>query len=704
MVAGWISTFFEFKCLDILKENIDLAWKKLSNPQEIFKLEFGSPLLGKILAKGFTNFIKEYAQNNAAQLIGASMQAIASATGIPNPLTNLFNAYNTLWFMFAGAMSAYNDYLLKLTQENARQIAELSKVKLVELQEIRKDFIPLYNILVALSQGTDELYDLYLSQLREGLKKVYSAEKNITLVANTLLRTSYFLTQRFELAKAEIKEANELIQPKLSQDYAQKVTPPPYDEEFDAYPWKTEASRIGGNASMFESDKAFGNVVGDSLSLLARSVGIPATEEQFANMKLASKYTSALLKTGKGYLEKTVRLNSAISLFPLALGNLVDGFPDFMKKMLEFQFSNFIKDMQTLRESMASHLNGRGQPLDRAADTTFTFGEEQSTSGQGGDPLTPVPGYKPVVPVLLIMSVTWKAQLDVIEAWFDSIPVGALTANNLNKAAVDKYTEVVAKLQTYNQVSVGGQTILNMTAGVEELGQFEKQMLLFLSSATLAMYTFNIDQGVLAVGRQILQRCDVNIRRTEEIIALMEEWENYELPAQDILNQMQDSIISVADAAGFDGFKKAMLEGKYDELLNMNMENASTIATALAVVSFLYNCFAEDGKNTDDLDEVKDRLTSDLSLFNFSLEIDLDFNIFKNLMECINLRGLGVRFDLEELLCSLVKDFVGLAKEPSLPPSTEWDNIGKSFGNAGAGLANSLGFNAPMPGDIQPPT
>jgi len=636
MGLGWISSFFEFKCFAIMEKNIELAWKKLSNPTELFKLELGSPLLQKVLTDGFVPFIKDYAKKNATQLIGASVTAIAKGAGLKyNPLDGIFAAWESLWFMFAGAMAANNDYILQLTKENARQIVILCEVKLVELQEIRKNFIPLYNVLLSLAQGKDDLAELYLSQLRSALEKVYYSERDVTLVANTLLKTSYFLTDRFETAKARLEEASELIQPRLNEDYYKKVTPEPYDEEFDARPWKIQAARVSENGSMFSSDKAFGNVVGNSLSLLARSVGIPATKEQFANMKLAATYISKLLKAGKGYFEKCARLNAALTLFPLALNTLVDGFPDFMKKMLEFQFSNFLSDMAELRASMASHLNGRGQPLNTDVPPTpsglkavGSFGNvDQNTFGQAGSPITPVPGYKPVIPVILAMANIWHVQCKTLTAWFDSIPVKALSANNLTKGAVDEYKRVVSTLKGYNNVYSGGQEILSMKAGVEELSQFEQQILLFITSASLAMYTFNIDESILSVGRSILTRCDINIRRTEEIAALMQGWYDYELPGQEVLNQMQNSIINAADKGGFTGFKRAMLEGKYSELLNMNASGGNTAVATMAAISFLTSCMLDDGKDTDELDDIKDTLNEDLSLFNFSLELDLDFNM-----------------------------------------------------------------------------
>lgn len=696
MAGGWISTFFEFKCLDIFKRNIDLAWQKLSNPQEMFKLEMGSPLLGKILSDGFSGFIKGYVKSNATALIGASAQAISAATGRPNPLQGMYNAYNALWFTFVGTMSSYNDYLLYLTQKTAEDIVRKSEVKLVDLQAIRQYLVPLYNTLLLLSQGKDDLYETYLAQLRLGLFKLYRSERSVTLVANTLLRTGYFLTNRFDAAKEDLRQARLLVQPKLNESYYKQVTPPPYDEEFDSQPWKTEAARVGGNANMFRSDKEFGNVVGDSLSLLARSVGIPATEEQFANMKLVSYYTSELLKGGKYYLEHTFKLNASLTAFPLALDQLVDSFPDFMKKLLEIQFGNFLTDMAEVRKSMASHLNGRGEaigPSDASFSTTGGF--RPSTYG---DPTVPVIGYKPVIPVVLTMSVAWSAQLAVLNEWFDSIPVSALTANNLNRQAVNEYKNTVGVLKTYNDVFVGGQAVLGMEAGVEELTQFEQQMLLFLSSATIAMYTFSIDPSILAVGRNLLQRCDVNIARTQQIIRIMKRWSEYKLPAQEILNQMHANLINIAETSGYDKFIEAVNGGDFKKLLTFDPQNASTLGTALAVVSFLHKCFAGEDKDTSILDDVRDSITEDLSLFNFSLEVDLDFNIFKGISECVKFRGLGKKFDLEEALCTLVKDLVGFASNPI---SSQWDKIKESLGNTGASIGNSLGFDGESPGSAQ---
>jgi len=672
MGLGFLGQFFEFKCLDILKSNIDLAWKKLNDDLSKATWSLSSPLLASVLKNGFMAFAKDYAKQNAGKMIGAAIHVIAKVTG-KNPFAGLMAAYDSLMFMFVGAMAAYNDYLLRLTQELAEAAVNRGNRKLLELQEIRRDFIPLYNVLVRLSLGGDELYDLYVGQLREALRLLYKSERDVELVWNTLQYSGYFLNQRYETAKQDLKDAADLVQPDISPDYYREIHPGNYDEEFDYPSWKTEASRVSGSSSMFSSDKAFGNAVGDSLSLLARSAGVPATPEQFANMKLVSKLTSQLITTGQGYMLKSFDLNTSLAAFPIALSSLSDSFPDFMIKMLKLQFESFLKDMGEVRKSMASHLNG----------------SERNVFGPEG-------GFKPKIPVLSTMSLAWTVQLRLIDGYFESIPVSALSANNLNLAAVNEYKRVVAKLKTYNNVTADGEVILGMTAGVETLTDFEQQMLLFLTSATMAMYTFSIDDEILAVGRRLLQRCDINIRRTQEIIDLMKGWRDYELPGQTILDELHNNIISTADKGGFDKFKQALESGNFTSLLTLDGTNASTIGAALLVISFLSKCFAEEGKPTEELDDARDVLTQDLSLFNFSFDLDLSFNIFQGLADCVKFRGFGKKLDLEALLCKLIKDLVADKKDAA---SSQWDKLGDSLGNIGSSIGSSLGFGGAAASD-----
>lgn len=685
MATGFIGQYFEFKCLDVLKENIALAWKKLSNPKDIFTLDFSSPLIKSVLQKGFMQFAKDYAQNNVGVLVGAGMGAISQITG-RDQFEGLFKAYDSLMFMFVGAMSAYNDYLLRLTQEMAESAVNRGNRKILELQEIRKDFIPLYNVLVLIAMADDDLYDLYVKQLRDALKLLYASERNVELVWNTLRFSNYFLKRRYDNARLQLKAANELVQPDISEDYYKIIHPGNYSEEFDYPSWKTETSRISGSTSMFQSEKAFGNAVGDSLSLLLRSAGIPATEEQFANMKLVSKLTSQLLKTGKGYIEKTFDLNVPLAAFPVALQSLQDSFPEFMLKMLSLQFENFLADMREVRRSMDSHLNGSRNEGD---------GDDNNDEPL----LAPRPGYKPVVPVLSTMSLAWSVQLTVIDGWFDSIPVESLSANNLNQAAVNEYKRVVQALSQYDNVSSGGEVILRMDNGVETVTDFEQQMLLFLSSATIAMYTFSIDDEVLAVGRQILRRTDINLKRTQDIVKLMQGWRDYPLPGQDILDRLHKNIMDTADKGGFDKFKEALASGNFTSLLTLDATNASTIGAALAVVSMLASCFKDDGKDTTELDKARDLITEDLSLFNFSLDINLDINIFKGILDCVTFRGFGDKFGLEELVCKLVQDLVGPAKDAA---SSQWDSIQDSIGNIGTSVGSKFGFDGASPADPQP--
>ena len=673
MGLGFIGQFFEFKCLDILKSNIDLAWKKLNDDLSKATWSLSSPGLEYALKNGFMAFAKQYAQQNAGKMIGAAIHLVAKATG-KNPFAGLMAAYDSLMFIFVGAMSAYNDYLLRLTQELAEAAVNRGNRKLLEIQEIRRDFIPLYNVLVRLSQGNDALYDLYVGQLREGLRKLYKSEKGVELVWNTLRSSGYFLNQRYETAKQDLKDAADLVQPDISPDYYEAIHPGDYSEEFDYPSWKTEASRASGSSSMFSSDKAFGNSVGNSLSLLSRSVGIPATEEQFANMKLVSKLTQQLITTGQGYMLKTFDLNTSLLAFPTALSSLSDAFPDFMIKMLELQFESFLSDMGDVRKSMSSHLNG----------------SEKNVFGPQG-------GFKPKIPVLSTMSLAWTVQLRLIDGYFESIPVAALSANNLNVAAVNEYKRVVGKLRTYNNVVSGGEVILEMEAGVETVTDFEQQMLLFLTSATMAMYTFSIDEEILAVGRRLLQRCDINIRRTQEIIDLMQGWKDYELPGQAILDELHNNVIATAEKGGFDKFKQALESGNFTSLLTLDGTNASTIGAALLVLSFLSRCFAKEGKPTEDLDDARDLLTQDLSLFNFSFDLDLSFNIFQGLADCVKFRGFGKSLDLEALLCKLIKDLVADKKDAA---SSQWDKIGDAFGNFGTSIGNSLGFDGASAADV----
>ena len=698
MATGFIGEYFEFKCLAILQENIQTAWKKLSNPQDMFKLDFGSPLLQKVLKDGFMNFAKDYAKNNVGSLVGASMAAIKEVTG-RDPFAGLFATYDSLMFMFVGAMSAKNDYLLRITQEIAESAVNRGNQKILELQEIRKDFIPLYNVLVRLAQGTDELYDLYVGQLRLGLTELYKSEKNVELVWNTLQYSGYFLNTRYENAKTQLTTARALVQPDISKDYYKIVHPGNYDEEFDYPTWKTEACRVSGNTSPFQSDKAFGQAVGDSLSLLARSAGIPATEEQFANIKLVSKLTSQLIKTGKEYLKKTFNLNIPLLAFPNALSSLQDKFPDFMLKMLRLQFENFLADMREVRKSMASHLNGSEDAISGPVGAQKARKNLEESGIKLTSRKSAVGSYKPVLPVLSTMSLAWTVQLNVLDGWFDSISVEALSANNLNKAAVDEYKRVVGALNAYDDVISGGTNILSMENGVEQVAEFEQQMLLFLSAATIAMYTFSIDDTILALGRQILQRTDTNLRRTQEIVALMKGWRDYPLPGQEILDRLHSNIINTADLGGFDKFKDKLSGGDFTSLLTLDATNASSIGVALAVISLLASCASEDGRDTTALNKARDSITEDLSLFNFSLSINFDLNIFEGIRNCIVFKGLSKKFDLEELICNLVKD---LGITPGASVSNQWDSVQDSIGNLGEDIGNSMGYSGASPADPQP--
>lgn len=675
-MTGFIGKYFEFKCLKTLEDNLDLAWKKLTNPKEIFKLNVGSPLLARMLKDGFMKFTKDYAKANAGALIGASLSAVNTAFG--GNFAGLAAAYDNLWFIMVGAMTAYNDYLLRMTQEIAKDTVNKADLKLVELQEIRKDFIVLYNLLVQLSQGTDELYDTYVRQLREALRKIYSVERDVELVWNTLERSGFFLKNRFDDARADLKVAKLLIQPDISEEYYKTIHPGKYDEEFDAPSWKTEASRVSGSGEAFKSEKGFGQAVGDSLSLLARSAGIPATEEQFANMKLVSKQCSRLIKTFKGYFEKSFYLNLQLLAFPVALDGLLDAFPDFANKFLAIQFENFIADIKELRKSMASHLNG-----------------------SEGNVTSPIPGYDPVVPVLSGMSHAWSVQVTTLDYWFESIPTEALSAQNLNLAAVNEYRRIVALLNTYNDVYSEGQLILPMKAGVEELGNFEQQCLFFMASANTAMYTFSIDDGVLSIGRQILKRCDINIKRTQQIRDTMQAWVDYELPRKDVLDRLYNNLLDSANAGGFDNFASALTRGDWGKLLTMEFADANSVMALLTVLSLLAQCFKDDGKDTSELDELRDAIKEDLSLFDFSLEIDLDLNIFKGILDCIRFRGFGSKFDLQELLCSLVKEISG---DEQNAVSSAWDDVGKAFGDATSAVGNVFsggGSDAPSPAHPQ---
>ena len=213
----------------------------------------------------------------------------------------------------------------------------------------------------------------------------------------------------------------------------------------------------------------------------------------------------------------------------------------------------------------------------------------------------------------------------------------------------------------------------------------------------LKAHSVSIDEEILAVGRRLLQRCDINIRRTQEIITLMQGWKDYELPGQAILDELHNNVIATAAKGGFDKFKQGLESGDFTSLLTLDGTNASTIGAALLVMSFLSRCFAEEGKPTEDLDAARDLLTQDLSLFNFSFDLDLSFNIFQGLADCVKFRGFGKKFDLEALLCKLIKDLVADKKDAA---SSQWDKIGDAFGNFGTSIGNSLGFDGASASDV----
>ena len=87
-------------------------------------------------------------------------------------------------------------------------------------------------------------------------------------------------------------------------------------------------------------------------------------------------------------------------------------------------------------------------------------------------------------------------------------------------------------------------------------------------------------------------------------------------------------------------------------------------------------CFSDDPKEKEELVKTQNEIKGLQSLLNVKLDLNLDFNILRNIQDCLRLKSRALDFDFKKYLCGLINP----AADQSLTYEDLWTSVKKSIG------------------------
>lgn len=598
-----LALYFSKKCLDKLKENVRLTVLQLSDPASIINIEVTGALADAATGDfgSLGSYAQEYLEDNALEL---GMMA-AQAAGIQD---KILNAIDLLYNLMALALMANNELIMYFMKKIAKNCLKELDTKDGIITELMDNMLALYNALLALSKG-DPVWDQYLQQLREGLALLDKARQDMILIRNTLSRSNYYLSNKFEDVKTGLDEARDKILPLNAGDN-------PYLEPFSRMT-NTPGSSVNNNIHNFAKG-------------IAKNLGIPDYKSQTNNILAIPRISKEVLKSAQGYFETTLKINALVLAFIVGVNQLNELLPDFFKKHILKLFDRTLKKMDNLVWSMAYKINGDENAI-----------------------YSPLSGYEPTPLNVSVNAFKWAMDLELIIQSLTLIPHGALTDLMVSKGAMDAYIRGVNKLKSMDGVSSPGAT-LNSTDAQEDLGRLEIQLMLFLIQAQTAIVTCEASPQILSVGRGILSYLELAQNQDDEIRQVMENFIATPLQFEDTLEKIGQGLFDLMSDLGMDAAQNMLTNGDFTSFLHLNPANATYVGGALAAVALLKECFPNP-EDEAELTKIQRELERDKDLLNIDISFNFQLAIFDNLQSCIDLKGLSKLFNLKEIICGLLE-------------------------------------------------
>jgi len=648
-----LALYLTEKCRKKMEDNISYISQKLAHPEEIIKFN-ASEGLQKAIAGGLSglySLAENYVKQNSDALIVSGIDYVADLTGASKSMSDALQKFQNY---LAAAYMAQNNMIYKMTQEVAlTTMEELSKKdqKLVALADRVRE---LYAALASLVGATDYWTDYY-STLRQALSLVASTRTDLNLVYSTLSKNNYWLQKKFDGTVVKLEQARDLITPKNNNPAVQKISEGSYNiNRTYCTPWPNRASPEKSkqeSASRYKQVESGFKTMGKGLAIfgdgLTDTFPFPTKEQTWQATLAIGKLSNFTLIEMQGYFSLANKVNALIIGFKDSLGMLKSGMPLFIKDYVLSRLKPTNARVNTLVTSMSLVLNG----------------EEGRLSG-------PKPGFKPNSLSVTVSGFKWVSDINLILQGYKTIPKSFLDQLSASQDAENKFKSIVSRI---NNMYPGGSIRttagrLSMTGGVESLGDLETQLLAFLLEANNSIISGTVRKSILPLGRAILGRLELGLKADHELYALMEEWANYELPDNDLLQDNYDGLLGMLVAAGLDRAYDCLKNGDFSNLFQMKGITGTYTGAALDTVSKLLGCkLSTDEYNN--LKKVESELNSDMDLFNFSFSIDFDFAIFANILECLRLRNFSDLFSAKELLCGIIQDIA----------NGNMDNLGKMY-------------------------
>jgi hypothetical protein len=635
-----LAMFFSQKCLKKMEANVTYISQKLAHPETIINFN-ASEGLKKAVAGGMSGLYslgESYVKQNADALILSSAVYITKQAGAGKAMTEALQRFQDY---LAAAYMAQNDLIYKMTQEVAVTIMEeLSKKdqKLVALADrVRELYAALSSLVGAPDYWTD-----YYSTLRQALALVASTRTDLNLVYSTLKKNDYWLQKKFDGTVTKLEKARDLITPKNNNPAVQKISEGSYNiNRTYTTPWPDKANPAKSkqeSATRWKQVEQGFKTMGKGLAIfgdgLTDTFPFPTKEQTWQATLAVGRLSNFVLIEMEGYFKLANKVNAQITGFKESIALLRSGMPSFIKEYVLKRLEPTNKRVNTLVTSMSLTLNG----------------EEGRLSG-------PKPGYKPNSLAVTVSGFKWVADINLILQGYKTIPKSFLDQLSVSQDAANKYKSIVARI---NNMYPGGsiRTVagrLAMTGGIEELGDLEIQLIAFLLEANNSVISGTVRKSILPLGRAILGRLELGLKADHELYALMEEWANYELPENELLNDSYSGLLGMLVSAGLDRVYDCLKNGDFSNFFKTKGITGTYTGAALDAVAKLLGCKLSTNEYNN-LKKAQSELNSDMDLFNFSFSIDFDLAIFANILECLRLRSLADIFTAKEVLCAIVQD------------------------------------------------
>lgn len=359
-------------------------------------------------------------------------------------------------------------------------------------------------------------------------------------------------------------------------------------------------------------------------------LGVPTDADQFSNIMAIPAMTSKVVLSGKNYFRSTLLANAYTQSFTSALDQLLSSLPSVLKNFVVSMFDEASNNLEDLKGNMATLLNGAPGRISSQA-----------------------PNFRPNPLNVSSYAFKWNLDLNLIRGVLDSIPAESLSDINLSAGPVNAYRSAVEKLLKIDTYRSGNSIVLGED-GTEDVGQLESQLFSLLTEGNTLIFTGSLREEIISLGRTIVRNLELAQKRDEDILKILNDWNNYPLPLEGELEEMMSGVRTVLKDLGLDKMADFFDEGKFSDMFSITNGRAATyVGSALIGLALLKECF-DTPEDSDELDKIVNELEREEQLLDVKLSINFDLAIFEKIRECTKFENLSASLNLKEIFCGLV--------------------------------------------------